>query len=150
MPCAPSSSRKRPTTYVYHPDIGNFQLNDNGLMKPHRASITHELVKSYNLLDQMRVIKPPADTIKQVGEELTAFHSDEYIEFLKSIRLDDRDNRLDDLYHHNVGGGTYNLFHAICTHFIVYTAWKTYFVCKIVRSLMGCISLSVPTPQVHV
>ena len=43
--------------------------------------MTHNLIRAYDLLNNVTVIPPSAATI----EELKSFHSEEYIEFLRKI-----------------------------------------------------------------
>ena len=103
MPLPTSSSRKRAVSYVYHPDSGGYQYASNHLMKPHRSRITNELVKAYELDEHMKVIQPPASTIDRVKDFLTAFHADEYIEFLSKVTPDNAYQLLDESIHFNVG-----------------------------------------------
>lgn len=53
-------------------------------MKPHRIRMTHNLVLNYGLYRKMEMYKPS----KAAQEDMTKFHSDEYIRFLKNIRPD--------------------------------------------------------------
>ncbi|KAH9482183.1 Histone deacetylase clr6 [Psilocybe cubensis] len=50
-------------------------------MKPHRMRITHELATAYGMLDKMHVLRPKRAT----PEAMTAFHTDEYVQFLHSV-----------------------------------------------------------------
>jgi histone deacetylase 1/2 len=53
-------------------------------MKPHRIRMTHNLVLNYGLYRTMEIYKP----FRAAQEDMTKFHSDEYIKFLKNIRPD--------------------------------------------------------------
>lgn len=53
-------------------------------MKPHRIRMTHNLVLNYGLYRKMEIYRPH----KAAQEDMTKFHSDEYIKFLKNIRPD--------------------------------------------------------------
>ncbi|XP_017303437.1 histone deacetylase Rpd3 [Diaphorina citri] len=53
-------------------------------MKPHRIRMTHNLLLNYGLYRKMEIYRPH----KATAEEMTKFHSDEYIKFLRSIRPD--------------------------------------------------------------
>ena len=53
-------------------------------MKPYRIRMTHSLITSYGLHKYMEVLKPPKATKKQ----MTQFHTDEYVQFLSCINLD--------------------------------------------------------------
>lgn len=59
-------------------------------MKPHRVRMAHHLIVSYGLYEQMEVFQP-----KLVSEaDLTKFHSDDYIKFLKSVSPDNMHEHL--------------------------------------------------------
>ena len=51
-------------------------------MKPHRIRMTHNLLLNYGLYRKMEIFRPH----KATQEEMTKFHSDDYIRFLRSIR----------------------------------------------------------------
>ena len=53
-------------------------------MKPHRIRMTHNLLLNYGLYRKMEIYRPH----KATQEEMTKFHSDDYIRFLRSIRPD--------------------------------------------------------------
>ncbi|KZT60796.1 class I RPD3 type histone deacetylase protein [Calocera cornea HHB12733] len=74
-------STKRRVSYFYDPDVGGFAYPYQHPMKPHRMRMAHALIGAYGMLGQMQVVRP-----KRADElQLTRFHTDEYIEFLKSI-----------------------------------------------------------------
>lgn len=50
-------------------------------MKPHRMRMVHNLILNYNLNNKMQILKPP----RASPEEMTRFHTDEYIDFLKHV-----------------------------------------------------------------
>lgn len=53
-------------------------------MKPHRVRMTHNLVVNYGLYREMEVFRP-----KPVSrDQMTRFHSDDYINFLRVINPD--------------------------------------------------------------
>lgn len=70
-------------------------------MKPHRMCITHELASVYGMLDKMHVLVSPSVPSFQRAEcnrrgreqrpkraspeDMTAFHTDEYIHFLANV-----------------------------------------------------------------
>ena len=76
-------SRRR-VAYYYDGDIGNYYYGQGHPMKPHRIRMTHNLVLNYGLYRKMEMYKPS----KAAQEDMTKFHSDEYIRFLKNIRPD--------------------------------------------------------------
>jgi len=70
-------------------------------MKPHRIRMTHNLVVNYGLYQKMEVFRPRL--VSPV--ELTRFHSDDYIDFLKNITPDNMaDKYTRQLQRFNVGG----------------------------------------------
>lgn len=78
-----NSSRRR-VSYYYDGDIGNYYYGQGHPMKPHRIRMTHNLVLNYGLYRKMEIYRPH----KAAQEDMTKFHSDEYIKFLKNIRPD--------------------------------------------------------------
>ena len=75
---------KKKVTYFYDPEIGNFYYGAGHPMKPHRIRMAHNLMVNYGLHKKMEMFRPKPATDK----EMTQFHSDEYISFLKSINLE--------------------------------------------------------------
>ena len=75
---------KKRVGYFYHEDVGNFHYGPGHPMKPHRLALTHELVVGYNLDRYMDVYRPHIAS----EEELSMFHSNDYISFLKRINPD--------------------------------------------------------------
>lgn len=68
-------------------------------MKPHRLNITYNLVLNYGLHKQMTVYRPHV----ALEDELQAFHSPEYIEFLKRVTPDNAAHLEHQLKRFNVG-----------------------------------------------
>jgi acetoin utilization deacetylase AcuC-like enzyme len=59
-------------------------------MKPHRVRMTHNLVVNYGLYREMEVFRP-----KPVSrDQMTRFHSDDYINFLRIINPDNMSDYL--------------------------------------------------------
>lgn len=54
------------------------------VMKPQRVRMTHALIVNYGLYHSMQVIRPRICS----PQDMTRFHSDDYINFLKSISPD--------------------------------------------------------------
>lgn len=67
--------------YYYDPDVGAYTYGLGHPMKPQRMRITHELVSAYGMLDKMHVLRAKRAT----AEEMTRFHTDEYIHFLSKV-----------------------------------------------------------------
>jgi len=78
------TSTRRKVCYYYDGDIGNYYYGQGHPMKPHRIRMTHNLVLNYGLYRKMEIYRPH----KAAQEDMTKFHSDEYIRFLKNIRPD--------------------------------------------------------------
>jgi len=78
------SPRSTRVSYFYSPDVGHFYYGPSHPMKPHRIKLTHHLILSYGLYRKMECYRPhPAN-----GGEMTAFHSEDYVQFLSRITPD--------------------------------------------------------------
>uniref|UniRef100_A0AC34RAA4 Histone deacetylase domain-containing protein n=1 Tax=Panagrolaimus sp. JU765 TaxID=591449 RepID=A0AC34RAA4_9BILA len=78
------SHYKRRVAYYYDGDVGNYYYGQGHPMKPHRIRMTHNLLLNYGLYRKMEVFRPrPAEM-----DELTRYHSDDYMLFLQNIRPD--------------------------------------------------------------
>eukprot|EP01138_Halocafeteria_seosinensis_P005266 gb/GECG01005384.1/.p1 GENE.gb/GECG01005384.1/~~gb/GECG01005384.1/.p1 ORF type:complete len:420 (+),score=34.60 gb/GECG01005384.1/:1-1260(+) len=75
-----SSSKKR-VHYFYQGDVGHYYYGPGHPMKPQRMKMAHHLLLGYGLYRSLHVHRPHLAT----PEEMTLFHSDEYIDFLKRI-----------------------------------------------------------------
>ena len=75
---------KRRVCYYYDNQIGNYYYGQGHPMKPHRIRMTHNLVLNYGLYRKMEIYRPH----RAAFEDMTKFHSDEYIRFLKNIHPD--------------------------------------------------------------
>ena len=99
------SSAKRRVSYFYDAEVGNYHYGQGHPMKvklfllnlynyllltemlisfinqPHRVRMTHNLVVNYGLYRKMEVFKPHLVP----PSSLTRFHSDDYINFLRTI-----------------------------------------------------------------
>lgn len=73
-------SKKR-VAYFYDEDVGNFHYGPNHPMKPHRLTLTHNLVFNYDLHRKMEVYRPYRATY----HDMCRFHSSDYIEFLRRV-----------------------------------------------------------------
>uniref|UniRef100_A0A8B9KXZ3 Histone deacetylase n=1 Tax=Astyanax mexicanus TaxID=7994 RepID=A0A8B9KXZ3_ASTMX len=79
-----SQGTKKKVCYYYDGDVGNYYYGQGHPMKPHRIRMTHNLLLNYGLYRKMEIYRPH----KANGEEMTKYHSDDYIKFLRSIRPD--------------------------------------------------------------
>lgn len=68
-------------------------------MKPHRIRMAHNLVLNYGLYRKMEIYRPH----KANQEEMTKYHSDDYIRFLKGIRPDNMGEFNKQMQRFNVG-----------------------------------------------
>ena len=66
--------------YLYDPMVGIYHYGIHP-MRPFRIKLAHELIVNYNLLDHMTMMTPHKASIQQ----LTRFHTDEYINFLAKV-----------------------------------------------------------------
>lgn len=78
------STSKRRVSYFYNNDVGLYYYGPGHPMKPHRLRMTHHLLLAYGLYRKMEVYKPKLATDIQMQK----FHSEDYVEFLKKISLD--------------------------------------------------------------
>ncbi|EPQ52568.1 histone deacetylase [Gloeophyllum trabeum ATCC 11539] len=78
---------RRRVTYYFDPEVGGYTYDapqkgeGRHCMKPHRIFITHHLVRAYNMLDKMHVLRAKRAT----PEDMTRFHTDEYVNFLQRV-----------------------------------------------------------------
>uniref|UniRef100_A0AAY4E2X5 histone deacetylase n=1 Tax=Denticeps clupeoides TaxID=299321 RepID=A0AAY4E2X5_9TELE len=80
-------------------DVGNYYYGQGHPMKPHRIRMTHNLLLNYGLYRKMEIYRPH----KSNAEEMTKYHSDDYIKFLRSIRPDNMSEYSKQMQRFNVG-----------------------------------------------
>ncbi|TMW57113.1 hypothetical protein Poli38472_003038 [Pythium oligandrum] len=90
---------KKRVSYFYHPDEGHFYYGPSHPMKPHRLKLTHQLVVGYDLYRKMDVFEPHWAS----AEEIKAFHSADYIDFLQRINPVNQKELQPDLQKFNLG-----------------------------------------------
>jgi len=71
----------RRVAYFYDQSVGDIFYYHEHPMKPHRIRMTHNLLLNYGLCKKMQIFRPWRAT----PEQLTRFHSDEYIKFLRDV-----------------------------------------------------------------
>ncbi|KAE8251325.1 hypothetical protein A4X13_0g4040 [Tilletia indica] len=87
LPAPGTASRRRSgmpakrVSYYYDPDVGAFSYGYQHPMKPHRMRMAHNLIQAYGLDKHMDVHRPKRAT----PNELTRFHTDEYVDFLRMV-----------------------------------------------------------------
>ncbi|KAI3413806.1 putative histone deacetylase 1-A [Globodera pallida] len=75
---------RKVVAYYYDGDVGNYYYGQGHPMKPHRIRMTHNLLLNYGLYRKMEVFRPKPASL----EEMTKYHSDDYMLFLKNIKPD--------------------------------------------------------------
>ena len=88
--------REAGVAYFYDAEIGNYHYGQGHPMKPHRARMTHNLVVNYGCIEDAR---PKLIS----GDQLTRFHSDDYVNFLRLITPDNMSDYGRQLPRFNVG-----------------------------------------------
>lgn len=88
----------RRVSYFYDGDVGNFYYAQGHPMKPYRMRMTHNLLVAYGLIDKMTVHAPP----RASERDLSRFHADDYVHFLKSVTPDAAHDHHDALTRFNV------------------------------------------------
>jgi histone deacetylase 1/2 len=92
-------NHKSRVCYYYDGDLGSFYYGAGHPMKPHRLRMTHNLLLSYGLYKRMEVYRPhPA-----AHQEMTQFHSNDYVDFLKRVTPDNAKEYLHQLQRFNLG-----------------------------------------------
>jgi len=89
-------------SYYYNKEIGNFHYGLNHPMKPLRVNMTHELIKNYDLLSKMDLMYPHLHQNLIDSIDFTKFHSDEYIDFLKRVNIDNMKSLTEQLMYFNI------------------------------------------------
>lgn len=93
------TTSKKKVAYFYDSDIGNYAYVTGHPMKPHRIRLAHSLVMNYNVYKYLEVYRAkPA-----VVNEMTQFHTDEYIDFLRRVTPDNMDSYMREQTKYNVG-----------------------------------------------
>lgn len=77
----PSLRPAKTVAYFYDGDVGNYSYGYGHPMKPHRMRMTHNLVTNYGLDRHMDILRPKRAT----REQMSAFHTDEYVDFLSRV-----------------------------------------------------------------
>ncbi|KAF7477213.1 Hypothetical predicted protein [Marmota monax] len=96
---AHSQGTRRKVCYYYDGDVGNYYYGQGHPMKPHRICMTHNLLLNYGLYRKMEIYRPH----KTNAEEMTKYHSDDNIKFLRSIRPDNMSEYSKQMQRFNVG-----------------------------------------------
>lgn len=92
---------KKDVVYYYHPEIGNFHYGNLHPMKPHRAKMANSMIKSYGMDEMMQCMEVEPYYTQEI--DLTKFHSDDYIDFLREITPENVAKYSDQLLRFNIG-----------------------------------------------
>ncbi|EGT38458.1 CBN-HDA-3 protein [Caenorhabditis brenneri] len=95
----PSQHSKSRVAYYYDGDFGNFYYGQGHPMKPHRVRMTHSLIVNYGLYRKLNVMRPAPASFN----EITRYHSDDYINFLRNVRSDNISSFTDHMARFSVG-----------------------------------------------
>ncbi|CAP36097.2 Protein CBR-HDA-3 [Caenorhabditis briggsae] len=90
---------KSRVSYYYDGDFGNFYYGQGHPMKPHRVRMTHSLIVNYGLYRKLTVMRPAPASFS----EITRYHSDDYVNFLRSVRSDNIQSLADQMARFSVG-----------------------------------------------
>lgn len=84
--------------YLYDPEIGNYHYSKGHPMKPLRVQMTHSLIVNYGLHKYMDIKRP----FHASYDNLTNFHSEDYINFLSTVSNDNMRELTSDLHKFNI------------------------------------------------
>ncbi|KAL8955840.1 MAG: hypothetical protein Q9193_006446 [Seirophora villosa] len=95
----PLYNDKKLVAYFYDSDVGNYAYVAGHPMKPHRIRMAHSLIMNYGLYKKMEIYRAkPAS-----NHEMTQFHTDEYVDFLKKVTPDNMEAYQKEQGRFNVG-----------------------------------------------
>lgn len=92
---------KRKCSYYYHPDIGNYHYGNLHPMKPHRVRMADSMIKSYGMDEHLTDMKVTKEFVDEF--DMTKFHADDYIDFLREITPENIAKYSDQLLRFNIG-----------------------------------------------
>ena len=88
--------------YYYNDDVGNYFYGPGHPMKPHRMRMAHSLLYSYKLLDHLEIVDGTIPEIC-VEDHFIKYHTEDYIDFLKTVTPDNLNEYLDLFVGFNMG-----------------------------------------------
>ncbi|XP_068924722.1 histone deacetylase 8 isoform X2 [Petaurus breviceps papuanus] len=88
-PAPPPRQPPLPPVYIYSPEY--VRTCDSLAKVPKRASMVHSLIEAYELLKEMRVVKPKVASM----EEMASFHTDAYLQHLQKVSEEGDDEHPD-------------------------------------------------------
>ncbi|KAI8854345.1 hypothetical protein BC829DRAFT_373163 [Chytridium lagenaria] len=115
----PSSMRhsKEKVSYFYNETSAKFHYGEGHFMKPARLGLAHDLIVSYGLHKRMEMYVPRRAT----EEEMTEFHAEDYIEFLKRVTPDNVTTFAKFLQRFNIGVEDCPVFEGMFDYCRLYT-----------------------------
>ncbi|KAI5124444.1 hypothetical protein M0805_008328 [Coniferiporia weirii] len=100
QPMVPIAGEQRKRVcYFFDPDVGGFHYGPGHPMKPTRIRMCHSLVMNYGLYKKMEIFRAKPATER----EMTQFHSDEYVKFLKRVTPANMSSFVKEQHKYNVG-----------------------------------------------
>ncbi|KAI6197516.1 Histone deacetylase [Aphelenchoides besseyi] len=94
-----SDHSKKHVAYYYDSNIGNYYYGQGHVMKPHRIRMAHHLLLNYGLYRHLEVYRPYPAAL----EDMVRFHSEDYIQFLRSATPDNLRQYSKQMLKFNVG-----------------------------------------------
>ncbi|CAG8454144.1 7566_t:CDS:10 [Ambispora gerdemannii] len=94
-----TSDTKKRINYFYDEKITEYFHGSGHPMKPMRVKMTHSLVMAYGLYKKMEIFRARPGIV----DELTQFHTDEYIAFLGKVTPNNADDHLKEQVKFSVG-----------------------------------------------
>jgi histone deacetylase 1/2 len=88
-------------SYFYDDDIGSYQYNQGHPMKPFRVKMADQMIGAYGMQDHMKRLTIEREYIE--GLDFTVFHSDDYVDVLKNLTLENKDLYADQINRFNFG-----------------------------------------------
>jgi len=88
-----NATRTGKVSYYYDEEFSVFQVSQNHPMKPLRIKMTDTLIKCYGLDKKMEALEIDEDYISKV--DLSLFHSDDYVDCLKTLTIAKKEQFLD-------------------------------------------------------
>ena len=92
---------RRRVHFYHHPDVGDHHFGPKHPMKPHRLSVTLDLVLSYGLHKRMKMYAPTEAS----REEVAQFHAEDYLDFLSKVTPENETQFADQFSKFNLGIG---------------------------------------------
>ena len=96
-----NATRKGKVSYYFDEDFSIYQVSQTHPMKPFRIKMTDSLIRSYGLDKKMTHFDVDETYVSEV--DLTRFHSDDYVDCLRSMSLANREKYHDQIHRFSFG-----------------------------------------------